>query len=114
MPGDKTVFVSLEELGIYPDYEEIFALACREGRRREGILALFTRYKTIKGVAIPFKYRLDEEKLARSIDLLAQKFNSDPVDAFFRVINHDSLLVPERKGIRVNKKALADRLLENL
>jgi vancomycin resistance protein YoaR len=116
-PDGKTESFSLRELGIVVESEQVFDAAYSLGRREPWPLSYRERYKIFKSrPSVSLEYRIEGETLLSSVASLAEKLNTEPQDAFFRVCPYElqSELIPERPGYRIIEDELLRRLLETL
>lgn len=113
-PRDKYVEVSLSELGINPEIEQLFEDAYQKGRIKNSLPDYLKRWNIMKkGAFIPLQFHINRENLQQQLSFLKNTFDSEPENAYFRV-NYNKQraeLVMDHSGYRLNKDALLRKTL---
>jgi len=113
-PRGEKISLSLAEMGVKPLVDIITYQAYQQGRDKKWPLTYLERIRLIRGVEVPLLHRVDEEKLTKSVDELKKHLEREPKDASFKIVNHNSKLVPEETGYRLEKELLMQKIISCL
>lgn len=113
--GNKAVFL-LNEIGIRPDPDQVFARAYAFGRQSRWPSHYLERFNIYKeGALIPLHYDLKEKQLLAAMDRFADAVNREPQDAYFQLVHISAAsvqaeLVAEKTGFQMDKEEVITAL----
>lgn len=117
-PASEEAFsVTLKEMGIFLDEEQIMSMAFSQGRQSCWPRSYCDRQKIKKErVFLPFSYRLDQKIFSQGISSLKEIFSRSPRDAYFKVTGDYKRVevITEKIGYSLKEEELKARLLQNL
>ncbi|GFN35782.1 VanW family protein [Tepidimicrobium xylanilyticum] len=113
--ADKEYVYSLDELGLYSDYEKAINEAYSVGR--EG--SIFKRIKDIiyvkkNGIVIPLDSNIDKNRINHIVDTISEEIDSDAKDAEFHFNNGNISITNEVVGRVVDKEKLSKAINDNI